>query len=51
MNHGYTYQDTLAASAKVDWEVEDLIGGEKTLDDSLAADIGLLVKPLVGREV
>jgi hypothetical protein len=30
--HHYTYRDTLAASEKVNWRVEDIIGGEKKLD-------------------
>lgn len=34
MNHGYTYQDTLAASERTSWRVEDLIGGDKRLDFS-----------------
>ena len=28
----YNYQDTLAASQRVNWRVEDIIGGDKTLD-------------------
>ena len=28
----YTYQDTLAASVKANWRVEDIIGGDKRLD-------------------
>lgn len=28
----YNYQETLAASAKVNWRIEDIIGGEKRLD-------------------
>jgi hypothetical protein len=32
MNHGYTYQDVLAASQRIDWRVEDLIGGDRCLD-------------------
>jgi hypothetical protein len=32
--HGYTYQDVLAASERVNWRVEDLIGGDKRLDFS-----------------
>ncbi|MBZ0252952.1 MAG: hypothetical protein K8I02_06380 [Candidatus Methylomirabilis sp.] len=34
MNHGYTYEAVLAASEKVKWRVEDLIGGERRLDFS-----------------
>ena len=29
---GYNYQDTLAASQRVNWRIEDIIGGDKTLD-------------------
>jgi hypothetical protein len=32
LQHGYTYEETLAASEKVHWRVEDVIGGEKRLD-------------------
>ena len=28
----YNYQETLAASVKANWRVEDIIGGEKRLD-------------------
>ncbi len=31
-NHQYTYQETLAASEKINWRVEDIIGGDKRLD-------------------
>ena len=34
MNHGYTYQSTLAASEAMHWRVEDIIGGEKRLNFS-----------------
>ena len=34
MEHGYTYEATLAASHKVNWRLEDVIGGEKRLDFS-----------------
>ena len=34
MNHGYTYQSTLAASEAMHWRVEDIIGAEKRLDFS-----------------
>ena len=34
MNHGYTYQATLAASEAMHWRIEDIIGGEKRLDFS-----------------
>ena len=30
----YNYQETLAASAKVNWRIEDIIGGDKRLDFS-----------------
>lgn len=32
MQHTYTYADTLAASERVNWRVEDLIGGDRQLD-------------------
>jgi hypothetical protein len=32
MGHGYTYQAALAASERVNWRVEDLIGGSKHLN-------------------
>ena len=32
MDHGYTYQDTLATSEKITWRIEDIIGGAKSLD-------------------
>ncbi|MCA1557459.1 MAG: hypothetical protein LC731_02840 [Acidobacteria bacterium] len=32
MNHGYTYQSTLAASEGIRWRIEDIIGGDKRLD-------------------
>jgi hypothetical protein len=31
-DHGYSYQATLAASHKVNWRIEDVIGGDKRLD-------------------
>jgi len=34
MNHGYSYQTTLAASQATPWRIEDIIGGEKRLDFS-----------------
>ena len=34
MNHGYTYQSTLAASGTCHWRIEDIIGGDKRLDFS-----------------
>ena len=34
MNHGYTYQSTLAAGQAKPWRVEDIIGGDKQLDFS-----------------
>jgi hypothetical protein len=33
-SQGYTYQNTLAASERIHWRVEDLIGGDKRLDFS-----------------
>jgi len=30
--HRYTYRQALAASEKIDWRVDDIIGGEKRLD-------------------
>ena len=30
--HNYNYRDTLAASQKVEWRIEDIIGGDKKLD-------------------
>ena len=47
----YSYEDTLAASQRVNWRIEDIIGGDKTLDlskpfmpDSLArvSELGFL---------
>ncbi len=32
MEHGYTYEKTLAASQKVNWAIDDVIGGDKRLD-------------------
>jgi len=31
-SHGYTYQASLAASQRVNWRIEDIIGGDKRLD-------------------
>jgi hypothetical protein len=31
-NRKYTYQETLAAAQKINWRIEDIIGGEKKLD-------------------
>jgi P-aminobenzoate N-oxygenase AurF len=31
-NTPYTYQDTLAAAQKINWRIEDIIGGDKQLD-------------------
>ena len=33
-DHGYSYQAELAASQKVNWRIEDIIGGDKRLDFS-----------------
>jgi hypothetical protein len=32
MKHNDSYQSALAASERIGWKVEDLIGGEKQLD-------------------
>lgn len=32
MQHGFTYAATLAASQRINWKIEDIIGGEKRLD-------------------
>lgn len=32
MSHQYKYEETLAASQKVNWRIEDIIGGDKRLD-------------------
>jgi hypothetical protein len=32
MEHNYSYQSTLAASERIGWKVDDLIGGDKKLD-------------------
>jgi hypothetical protein len=32
MEHGYTYEATLAASQKANWRIEDVIGGDQRLD-------------------
>ena len=34
MEHGYTYAAALAASQRINWRVEDVIGGDKRLDFS-----------------
>jgi hypothetical protein len=34
MNNGYTYEGALSGAQKVNWRIEDLIGGEKRLDFS-----------------
>ena len=34
MHHHFTYAETLAASERVNWRIEDLIGPDKTLDFS-----------------
>lgn len=34
MSHQYRYEETLAASQKVNWRIEDIIGGDKRLDFS-----------------
>lgn len=32
MNHGFSYAKALAASEKINWRIEDIIGGERRLD-------------------
>ncbi len=32
MPHGYSYHETLATSARINWKIEDIIGGDKRLD-------------------
>jgi len=34
MDHPYTYEEMLAASEKIQWRVEDIIGGDRRLDFS-----------------
>ena len=34
MYHNYTYKDALSASEKMKWTIQDVIGGQKTLDFS-----------------
>src|SRR5262245_53177102 len=34
MNHGYSFQATLATSDTIHWRIEDIIGGDKRLDFS-----------------
>jgi len=34
LDHGYTYQGTLQDSLKINWRIDDLIGGDKKLDFS-----------------
>ncbi|HVH90491.1 MAG TPA: hypothetical protein VM783_03800, partial [Candidatus Acidoferrum sp.] len=34
MQHTYTYQAALAASERIGWKVDDIIGGDKKLDFS-----------------
>jgi hypothetical protein len=29
MQHNYSYESALAASSRINWKVEDIIGGEK----------------------
>ena len=33
-NQGYSYEASLVASQKVNWRIEDIIGGDKRLDFS-----------------
>src|SRR5215813_14946816 len=32
MQHNYSYESALASSSRINWKVEDIIGGEKKLD-------------------
>ena len=32
MQHNYSYQSALAASERIGWKVDDIIGGDKKLD-------------------
>jgi hypothetical protein len=32
MQHNYSFESTLAASSRINWKIEDIIGGEKRLD-------------------
>jgi hypothetical protein len=32
MQHNYSYQAALAASERIGWKVDDIIGGDKRLD-------------------
>ena len=34
LQHNYSYEGTLQDSLKVNWRVEDLIGGDKKLDSA-----------------
>jgi hypothetical protein len=34
MEHGYTYESALANSQRINWSIDDIIGGEKRLDFS-----------------
>ena len=43
----YNYQDTLAASVKANWRVEDIIGGDKALD-FLSRDEKILLNQIRG---
>src|SRR5215813_1708159 len=36
MNHGYSYQQTLTASAAINWRIEDIIGGSRRLNFDMA---------------
>src|SRR5262244_782064 len=37
MNHGYSYQQTLTASAAINWRIEDIIGGSRRLNFDMAS--------------
>jgi hypothetical protein len=32
MQHNYSYQSALAASERIGWKVDDIVGGDKKLD-------------------
>ncbi|HYK92158.1 MAG TPA: hypothetical protein VE398_25575 [Acidobacteriota bacterium] len=56
MKHNFTYESALSAAEKINWKVEDLIGGDKQLDfakpflpESLARTEGLSFSMCSGR--
>ena len=57
MSHHYSFKDCLARAERINWRVEDLIGGDKSLDfskpflpESLARTAGLLAHLAEERE-